>query len=253
LYPQKLTIDTPEQITLEYEIAGPGSRFMALFVDLMIQTVAGIVLMIAVLIAGVTLSSLFVAGTWTIALLVVFIFLLQWGYFAAFEIFWKGQTPGKRQTGIRVINETGREASVYEAIARNLLRAVDSLPGVYAVGAIVMFISPQHKRIGDYVAGTIVIHDRKPEDDAIFFNTTSQEVEDGIDYSSLKPSDLQVIETFLQRRLDLEQEVRLRTSTRLAQHFRQKCGISMELHPDNENLLEILVRGYRRSARFHSR
>lgn len=253
MYPQKLTIDTPEQITLEYEIAGPGSRFMALFVDLMIQTVAGIVLMIAVLIAGVTLSSLFVAGTWTIALLVVFIFLLQWGYFAAFEIFWKGQTPGKRQTGIRVINETGREASVYEAIARNLLRAVDSLPGVYAVGAIVMFISPQHKRIGDYVAGTIVIHDRKPEDDAIFFNTTSQEVEDGIDYSSLKPSDLQVIETFLQRRLDLEQEVRLRTSTRLAQHFRQKCGISMELHPDNENLLEILVRGYRRSARFHSR
>jgi uncharacterized RDD family membrane protein YckC len=253
VYPQKLTIDTPEQITLEYEIAGPGSRFMALFVDLMIQTVAGIVLMIAVLIAGVTLSSLFVAGTWTIALLVVFIFLLQWGYFAAFEIFWKGQTPGKRQTGIRVINETGREASVYEAIARNLLRAVDSLPGVYAVGAIVMFISPQHKRIGDYVAGTIVIHDRKPEDDAIFFNTTSQEVEDGIDYSSLKPSDLQVIETFLQRRLDLEQEVRLRTSTRLAQHFRQKCGISMELHPDNENLLEILVRGYRRSARFHSR
>jgi len=176
VYPQKLTIDTPEQITLEYEIAGPGSRFMALFVDLMIQTVAGIVLMIAVLIAGVTLSSLFVAGTWTIALLVVFIFLLQWGYFAAFEIFWKGQTPGKRQTGIRVINETGREASVYEAIARNLLRAVDSLPGVYAVGAIVMFISPQHKRIGDYVAGTIVIHDRKPEDDAIFFNTTSQEV-----------------------------------------------------------------------------
>ena len=253
MYPQKLTIDTPEQITLEYEIAGPGSRFMALFVDLMIQTVAGIVLMIAVLIAGVTLSSLFVAGTWTIALLVVFIFLLQWGYFAAFEIFWKGQTPGKRQTGIRVINETGREASVYEAIARNLLRAVDSLPGVYAVGAIVMFISPQHKRIGDYVAGTIVIHDRKPEDDAIFFNTTSQEVEDGIDYSSLKPSDLQVIETFLQRRLDLEQEVRLRTSTRLARHFRQKCGISMELHPDNENLLEILVRGYRRSARFHSR
>ena len=253
MYPQKLTIDTPEQITLEYEIAGPGSRFMALFVDLMIQTVAGIVLMIAVLIAGVTLSSLFVAGTWTIALLVVFIFLLQWGYFAAFEIFWKGQTPGKRQTGIRVINETGREASVYEAIARNLLRALDSLPGVYAVGAIVMFISPQHKRIGDYVAGTIVIHDRKPEDDAIFFNTTSQEVEDGIDYSSLKPSDLQVIETFLQRRLDLEQEVRLRTSTRLAQHFRQKCGISMELHPDNENLLEILVRGYRRSARFHSR
>lgn len=248
---QKLTIDTPEQITLEYEIAGPGSRFMALFVDLTIQVVAGIVLAIAFLMAGFTFVSLLSAGTWAIALLVIFVFVLQWGYFSIFEILWKGQTPGKRQAGIRVINETGREASFYEAIARNLLRAVDSLPGVYALGAIVMFISPENKRIGDYVAGTIVIHDRKPEDDAIFFNTSSEEVADAINYSALAPTDLHVIETFLQRRLDLDYEVRLRTSLKLAQHFREKCSIPAETYEDNENLLEILVRGYRRSARFH--
>jgi uncharacterized RDD family membrane protein YckC len=248
-YSQKLTIDTPEQISLEYEIAGPGSRFMALFVDLMIQVIVGIVLLIVLAMAGFSIGN---HGTWVLALYVLGVFSLQWGYFAVFEIIWNGQTPGKRQAGIRVINESGRQASVYEAVARNLLRAVDSLPGVYAVGALVMFISPQHKRLGDYVAGTVVIHDRKPEDDAIFFNTGDQVVE-GINYSVITPNDLHAIETFLQRRLDLDYEVRTRTAIRLAEHFRKKCEVADGSHQDNENLLELLVRGYRRSARFHSR
>jgi uncharacterized RDD family membrane protein YckC len=251
---QKLTIDTPEQISLEYEIAGPGSRFMALFIDMMLQGIAFFAIFLVMLFAGSTVQNLFKgAGTWVLALLVLGIFALQWGYFVAFEIFWKGQTPGKRQAGIRVINETGREASSYEAVARNLLRAIDSLPGVYALGAVVMFISPQNKRIGDYVAGTIVVHDRKPEDDAIFFNTENQDVADTINYSTITPNDLMVIETFLQRRLDLDYGVRQRTGEKLAKHFREKCAVPEGTHPDNENLLEALVRGFRRSARFSPR
>jgi uncharacterized RDD family membrane protein YckC len=248
-YPQKLTIDTPEQISLEFEIAGPGSRFMALFVDLMIQAVSTIAILIVLLIAGVSFIR---SGTWVIAFYVAAAFLLQWGYFAAFEILWKGQTPGKRQAGIRVINETGREASAYEAVARNFLRVVDSLPGVYALGAVVMFISPQNKRLGDYVAGTIVIHDRKPEEDDIFFNT-KDEFTEGINFSVLTPNDLNAVETFLQRRLDLDSEVRQKTAMRLADHFRQKCEVPSGQHTTNEDFLEFLVRGYRRSARFHSR
>lgn len=251
---QKLTIDTPEQISLEYEVAGPGSRFMALFVDLMLQALAFLCLFLLFVFSGSTVQGLFKgAGTWVIALLVLVLFGLQWGYFAAFEILWKGQTPGKRQAGIRVINETGREASVYESVARNLLRAVDSLPGVYAVGALVMFISPQNKRIGDYVAGTIVVHDRKPEDDAIFFNTNTEEVADTINYSAITSNDLMVVETFLQRRLDLDYLVRQKTAAKLAQHFREKCQVPEGLHRDDENLLEALVRGFRRSARFSQR
>ena len=248
-YPEKLTIDTPEQISLEFEIAGPGSRFMALFVDLMIQALATIAIFIVLMVSGISLAR---QGTWMLALYVVIAFLLQWGYFAAFEIVWKGQTPGKRQAGIRVINETGREASVYEAVARNFLRAVDSLPGVYALGAVVMFLSPQNKRVGDYVAGTIVIHDRKPEDEDILFNT-KDEITDGINLSVLNPNDINVIETFLQRRLDLDLQVREKTAAKLAEHFRQKCEVSMDQYPNNENFLEFLVRGYRRGARFQAR
>lgn len=248
-YPQKLTIDTPEQINLEYEIAGIGSRFMALFVDLIIQGIAGFVIILIALIAGIGFIG---HGTWAIALWIAAAFVLQWGYFAIFEIAWKGQTPGKRQAGIRVINETGREASVYEAVARNFVRVVDSL-GAYALGVLVMFLSPQNKRLGDYVAGTIVIHDRKPEEDDIFFNTNKDEVAEGINVAVLTPDDIHAIETFLQRRLDLDLDVRYRTAVRLADHFRQKCEVPAGEHAIPENFLEFLVRGYRRGARFHSR
>jgi uncharacterized RDD family membrane protein YckC len=250
---QKLSIDTPEQINLEYELAGPGSRFMALFVDLMIQVVCAIAIVIALWIAGVAFHPLRGGGTWMLALTVLLMFAVQWGYFAIFEILWKGQTPGKRKAGIRVLNETGRAVSVYEAVARNLLRVVDALPGPYAVGAIVMFLSPQSKRIGDYVAGTVVVHDRTAEDDAIFFNTRGDEAADDINYATLTTNDLQVMETFLQRRLELPSEVRRKTAEKLATHFREKCSVSEGTHIDNENLLESLVRGFRRSGRFHPR
>jgi len=250
---QKLSIDTPEQINLEYELAGPGSRFMALFVDLMIQLIAAIVIVLVMSFAGVRFNPFRGGRTWMLGLTVLLVFAVQWGYFCVFEILWKGQTPGKRQAGIRVINETGREASVYEAVARNLLRVVDALPGPYAVGAVVMFLSPESKRIGDYVAGTVVVHERSSEDDGIFFNTSGESESESLLYASLSTDDLQVIETFLQRRLDLPIEVRTKTAEKLASHFREKCKVPEGTHTDNENLLEILVRGYRRGGRSHPR
>lgn len=250
---QKLNIDTPEQISLEYELAGPGSRFMALFVDSIIQIIAIIGIVIVLAMTGVFFNPFKGSWNWVMSLIIFLLFLMQWGYFALFEVFWSGQTPGKRQAGIRVLNETGRQASVYEAVARNLLRAIDSLPGMYAVGAIVMFLSPQSKRIGDYIAGTVVVHDRKPEEDAIFFNTNREELLDTINYGTLNADDLHVLESFLQRRLDLPMEVRQRTAQKLASHFRQKCIVPQGSHPDDENLLEALVRGFRRDARLYSR
>jgi len=250
---QKLSIDTPEQINLEYELAGPGSRFMALFVDLMIQVLCGIAVLIVMGIAGIAVHPFRGGRNWMLAFTMLLMFAVQWGYFAIFEILWKGQTPGKRQAGIRVIHESGRAVSVFEAVARNLLRVVDALPGPYAVGAIVMFLSPQSKRIGDYVAGTVVIHDRGSEEDAIFFNTRGDDAAEDIHYSTLTTGDLQVMETFLQRRLELPLEVRRKTAEKLAKHFREKCSVPEGTHADNENLLELLVRGFRRSGRTHPR
>ena len=87
-----------------------------------------------------------------------------WGYSALFEAFWNGQTPGKRLFNIRVIKDSGRQITLFEALARNLLRVVDMFPPpVYFVGLVSMLCNRQQKRLGDFVAGTIVIHERASE------------------------------------------------------------------------------------------
>ena len=91
----------------------------------------------------------------------LFNFLLYWGYFALFEAFWNGQTPGKRLVKIRVIKDSGRHITLFEALARNLVRVVDMIPpNFYLVGLLSMLCNKQQKRLGDFVAGTIVIHER---------------------------------------------------------------------------------------------
>src|SRR5690349_754896 len=139
------TIETPEQMTLAFAVAGIGSRFLAVAVDSLIQVAAGIVLLIIITIAsaGGTLLGLRVTGTWAAAAGVAGVFLLMYGYFAVFEILWNGQTPGKRVVGIRVVKDTGRPLTPPEAIGRNLMRLVDQLPFFYAVGMVVALTNAQ--------------------------------------------------------------------------------------------------------------
>src|SRR6185295_15315903 len=93
------------------------------------------------------------------ALGILFTFCVYWGYFAFFEIIWSGRTPGKRIASIRVIKESGRPLNAYEAIGRNVLRAIDFLPVMYGLGVVVMMLNRQSRRIGDFVAGTVVVYD----------------------------------------------------------------------------------------------
>ena len=102
-------------------------------------------------------------SVWTTALLVLAAFLVQFGYFAYFESVWNGQTPGKRYLRLRVIRRGGQAIGAYEAVTRNLLRIVDSIPGIYAVGILCALLSSESKRLGDYVAGTVVVHERPIE------------------------------------------------------------------------------------------
>jgi uncharacterized RDD family membrane protein YckC len=246
----KLIIDTPEQVQLEFPLAGIGSRFMALFVDSLIQFVALVLLFILLAILGVGFRGSPELGRWVLALYIVLGFLLYWGYFAIFETLWKGQTPGKRQAGIRVIRDFGREITVKEAIARNLLRSVDMIPGVYAIGIASIFLSPQNKRLGDYVAGTVVVHDRPPEESQPFWNTREDaEVAFG-GIEKITADEIQMVETFLLRRLDLSPTVRQQSAQRIADHLCTKLEVKDEDRRDLENFLELVVRQFRKSARY---
>jgi len=156
---EKLTIETPEQIALEFPLAGLGSRGLALCIDSLIQLIVALVTVIIVRLALPDLDQTWIgAKNWLIAGELFLLFCLYWGYFAAFEILWNGQTPGKRQVKVRVIHSSGRPITAFEGIARNLLRAIDSF-GLYAVGCIMCAIDKKNRRIGDLVAGTVVVHE----------------------------------------------------------------------------------------------
>src|SRR5579862_6570095 len=106
--PDQLIIDTPEQVSIRFPIAGIGSRFLAILIDTLIQAAAYVVLILVfVLIVSAAPKS---TGTgelshsgekWLIAGLILIHFLMYWGYFTLFEAFWNGQTPGKRLFKVR--------------------------------------------------------------------------------------------------------------------------------------------------------
>jgi uncharacterized RDD family membrane protein YckC len=160
---EQLTISTPEQVTFEYEMAGIGSRFVAALLDHVI--VAAILLFLLCAGSFVGQVSLFASGGdaatayLILAILILIIFLVMFGYFVVFETVWHGQTPGKRAGRLRVIRHNGQPIGAGEAMIRNLVRLADFLPVFYGIGFISMFIDKEARRLGDFAAGTIVVRE----------------------------------------------------------------------------------------------
>src|ERR1051325_4927825 len=223
----QLQIDTPEQIALELPLAGIGSRFLALVIDTLIQFVIYII--------GAVVIGLAAAGTFVFnwvpksmapAAFILLIFSVYWGYFALFEILWKGQTPGKRYAGIRVMKDSGRPANAFEAITRNLMRAVDSLPGFYGVGLVTMMLNKQSRRLGDFVAGTIVVHEKLTKEvKPAWIAPMPEQTSVSPQLALITADDLVLIETYLQRRWDFEAIVRNNTAIQIANRIETKTGL----------------------------
>lgn len=165
---EQLTISTPEQVAFHYEAAGIGSRFVAALVDHLIIGIALVLISCAA--SALSLTAVVAdlggegnAGQATayvvIALLVLVLFLILWGYFALFEIVWRGRTPGKRMFRLRVLKRSGQPIGTGEAVVRNLVRLVDFMPGFYAIGLISMFADKEARRLGDLAAGTVVVRE----------------------------------------------------------------------------------------------
>jgi len=247
----QLQIDTPEQIALELPLAGIGSRFLAMVIDTLLQTALYVIggIAFALLIPLGTLAIPGVPSTLGPALGIFFLFCVYWGYFAAFEAFWKGQTPGKKYAGIRVLKESGRPITVFEAIARNFLRAVDGFPGIYGVGLVTMMLNQQHRRLGDYVAGTIVVHEKGTQDVKPTWNITKEEAPAAPQIAQVTPDDLVLIETYLHRRWDFDPEVRIRTAVQIAERIKAKTGLESAPGQHVDDFLEQIARQTRDSAR----
>jgi uncharacterized RDD family membrane protein YckC len=247
----KLIIDTPEQVHLEFMLAGVGSRFMAAFLDILIETVLYLVLfLVTVVLADL---NLFKSGRsiWWEAIVTLVIFSINWGYYALFEALWKGQTPGKRWAGIRVIKDSGRPINAFEAIARNLVRVIDFLPAFYGVGVITMLLNAKHRRLGDYVAGTLVVHESSDREANLFFNTPTRTDFTLHQAAGLTLQEAELIETFIARRLEIPPEVRAFNGRRIAEMISTRLNIPPEARPaDNEDFLELMVREFRNRAQY---
>jgi uncharacterized RDD family membrane protein YckC len=248
-----VTIETPEQVTMDLAPAGIGSRFLALAVDTVIQGILYTVIFLLVFFIGTHVH----AGggwspTWAFAMVILFTFCIYWGYFAGFEILWHGQTPGKRIAGIRVVKDSGRPITAIEGIGRNLMRAIDG-SFLYLVGVISIVLSRRNKRLGDYVAGTIVIHDKRSyavKPDWSFDRSTA--VTFAPELANISEQDLMVIETFLHRRLDLDPMVRFNTAVRLAEMIQNKSGLTRATSQSDEDFLESVARQVRDQARLRT-
>lgn len=272
---ETLVIETPERVQLHFALASIGNRFIAVAIDHFIQYfVIFLVVWATVTFTGakdlseeIGLENLVSeAPKWAIAILIIVIFLLFAGYFVIFEWLWNGQTPGKRLMKLRVIREDGRPITFWEALARNLLRLFDAFPGlaipIYSVGLISIFLSNRDQRIGDLFGGTVVIRERSDEAPTfaeVFSNPLSDEAfrrvqkrtEFVAEVKEIKESEIEVVETFLRRRWDLEEKQRLWMAWRVALPLMYKIKPKYDLQTFTyEGFLEELLHRYHSNQKF---
>ena len=259
-------------------MAGIGSRFVALLLDQLIQGVAVVMLwlIVVMLMSAMGRHGLeSMTGKWFLAAAIGITFLLIWGYFALFEALWHGQTPGKRVLKLRVIKDSGRQITLFESLARNLLRFVDYMPSFYFAGVITMLCNKRNKRLGDLAAGTIVVHERAEAQPLLWTGSAARSAgmfaqaptanssepwqaaipataslfpADAV--ARLSGGDLGVIEAFFARALDLPLETRAAMAYRILAEMAGKMGVSApEGNP--ERALEGIALQLRGQGRRH--
>jgi uncharacterized RDD family membrane protein YckC len=256
--PDKLTIETPEQTALEFAVAGIGSRFLAILIDSLIQSGVGIAAALLLLVLGISLATMgsSAGGLWVGAFFVLFYFLLYFGYYAFFEIIWNGQTPGKRQLGIRVIKDNGRPLTPAESIGRNLMRIVDWLPFFYGIGIVCAFFSKGNKRLGDLVVGSLVVRETSLGELKPVWQTAPAEDSQLLHGSGplgadkLTPQEAALIETYLSRRSSLDPALRRRMADEVLARVRSKLNLPEGTAGSSDDLLEALSVERRTTGRF---
>ena len=277
---ETLIIETPEHVELQFALASLGNRFLACAIDHAIQMIAIIVMLIVATSVSTeidrftttTIDKITSGNLWVMALTSLLTFVIIFGYFAIFETLWSGQTPGKRWLRLRVIKEDGRPINAFEALARNLLRTADSLPTpLYSIGILFVFASARGKRLGDFVAGTVVVKERSSEapsfadvfernDDEILttdtgwgFDIARHRIAEAVDFKgdvrALTPAEIEVVEAFLRRRYDLPDLPRQWMAWRVALPLLNKIRPQFDADTFTyEGFLEELLARYRRNS-----
>ncbi|WJI24553.1 RDD family protein [Thermosynechococcus sp. B0] len=166
---RRVTLRTPESIELDFALGGIGSRVLAWLIDQVILYTALVLFSLAAgyiyfyalypwLIEVLPASGQSIEA-WSLGIYLLVMFALYNGYYIFFETYWQGQTPGKRFAEIRVVQDNGLPIGLKEATLRSLLQPIDF--AFFGIGALLVALSRSEKRLGDMVAGTLVIQDEQ--------------------------------------------------------------------------------------------
>lgn len=220
-FEDRITIPTPEGVDVDLPLAGLGSRFVAALIDGLIWGPP----IIALLIVAGSLRNGF-----QVAIVLITMFLVVFGYDIAFEVLNRGRTPGKAAVRLRAVRASGGPVRFLDSAVRNLLRIVDWLPFFYAIGLFAILTTRSNQRLGDLTAGTLVVHDHRP---APVWTTeqAAPPVHDHAaawDVSAVSDDDVMTLRRFLERRVGLAAESRTRLALELARRVGPKVGVPPE-------------------------
>jgi uncharacterized RDD family membrane protein YckC len=232
---------TPEAVPLELDVAGLGSRGIAIAIDMLIQS--AIFLVVAFFLAATQPGD-----SVTVVILIVSVPLIFWGYFFLFEGIWHGRTPGKRTQHLRATRADGQPMSGAQMTVRNLVRIVDFLPLYYAIGCTAMVLTKRSQRLGDLAAGTLVIREPKavlpkPLD---LPPPPPVEVSGGprVDVTGMTEAHYQLLRSYFERRTELDPSARAQVANQIA------SALAPVVRPTepmvDEQLLEAAAMAYRR-------
>jgi uncharacterized RDD family membrane protein YckC len=251
-----ITIRTPESVELEFVLAGVGSRAVALILDYcclgagLLGLTLGYSVLLVRLLATETVLTVPSATVqlWVTAIAALLAFALYLGYFVLFETCWYGQTPGKRYAKIRVIRDDGQPERLPQATLRSLLRPIDD---ILFIGFFCIVLGKTEKRLGDWLAGTLVVQADSVSSGEIDVPLRSQAIAKDllalVDITQLSPDDFATVREFLQRRPAMSPKARNLVSHHLARRCKDQLGLeTLPTEMTTDTFLEAIYVAYQR-------
>jgi uncharacterized RDD family membrane protein YckC len=243
---------TPEDVELNYELAGPASRFGAFAYDrvllLLLQLGMVLTMMLISFLAGGGIPT---EGSIFIVILTVLVGFIEFLYFGVHEWRSNGLTPGKKKLGMRVAMDGGYSLTTTAVILRTLARPVDTIPIFW----IIPLLDKKTRRLGDFLAGTLVM--KVVNETSVYVPFADEDLSSlavrnlglGVAHlSRLQRSQYASIEEFLLREKQLSRKQR----SALAKQIVGALLVQMELEPPaNVASFELLKEIYL-SMRKHS-
>jgi len=222
---ENISIDTTQNVSLEYSIASIGERMVATLIDLIIQFAYFLFIM---LIMKSAVGSL---GSWLVFIILIPVFF----YNLLCETFIHGQSFGKMVMKIKVVMHNGTQAGFLSYLIRWMFRLIEN-PFVLlnGIGILSIVINGKGQRLGDIVAGTVVIRNKKNISlfDTMLVATAEDYVPMYPDAYKLSDEEINIIREVVEAyRKDRDNKNHVNFLLLAKQKIEKRLGVSSTLHP----------------------